>query len=745
MTLARPLALLALFVSTASAQQFQHSPGALPGPARWSEGVEAVDVDQDGDLDLLFADGDGFTSPGTQRQNVLLINNLIPSGTATFTDESVARLGANLSNGKGVTTGDVDGDGWVDLLYTSAFNTDTPFLYINQGPGSPGFFTMESAARGLTNTLSSGGAQFGDVDDDGDLDAVIAHAYLGSATGRPKLYINDGTGNFTSNAAAFGVSQKLAQMDVQLVDIDNDWDLDFFGVCRAGNGGEPHYLMLNDGTGTFSDASSLVSLSTGSNVYEAEVGDLDGDDDLDLFFVSLAGFREGASTNDLIGGGGSLGFTNQTLQTGNTDDNEIVLLDYDVDGDFDVVVGSLGGTEALYRNRGSFPFDVMSSEIQSIGDSTLDATAADIDNDGRYDLITAQGESNQNQWINKVYLNTGPVDDLAPVVTAIDSPATGDPVGPWKVRAKFRDQVIDDGVSYVTSTARYVINTAPNSTNVDINVGGFSPAVINVTAGASVIFTNTSGVNQDVTSTTSPYTYESGTLGALQSYEQIYVTPGSYDLTSTLTGLNAQVVVSGSNDSITGFKAGGGLHRFLMTDTAGGAGIDVVYELEFVDWPGNRRVTNNGKISLQDCTVSNYCTAGTSKSGCQALLTSSGTPSVSLSSGFTVSAANVEGNKDGLYFYGFNGQQANSWGSSSSYQCVIPPVKRAPLQSGTGTSNNCDGSFSQDLNAFWSTAAPAKVPSAGQEVSLQLWYRDPQNTSNQTTSLSDGVKFNVCP
>ena len=89
MILARPLALLALFVPTVAAQQFQNAPGVIPGPNRWSEGVEAVDVDLDGDLDLVFADGNGFSSPGTKQPNVLLINDFIPSGAPTFTDASL--------------------------------------------------------------------------------------------------------------------------------------------------------------------------------------------------------------------------------------------------------------------------------------------------------------------------------------------------------------------------------------------------------------------------------------------------------------------------------------------------------------------------------------------------------------------------------------------------------------------------------------------------------------------------------
>jgi hypothetical protein len=140
-----------------------------------------------------------------------------------------------------------------------------------------------------------------------------------------------------------------------------------------------------------------------------------------------------------------------------------------------------------------------------------------------------------------------------------------------------------------------------------------------------------------------------------------------------------------------------------------------------------------------------YCTAGTSASGCQASLCASGQASASAPSGFELVALSVEGAKDGLFFFGTNGRQANSWGNGTSFQCVVPPVVRAGLLGGTGTAGACDGSFSQDLNAFWCPACPKanKNPGAGAVVQAQLWYRDPLSTSNQTTSLSDALEFGV--
>jgi hypothetical protein len=140
-----------------------------------------------------------------------------------------------------------------------------------------------------------------------------------------------------------------------------------------------------------------------------------------------------------------------------------------------------------------------------------------------------------------------------------------------------------------------------------------------------------------------------------------------------------------------------------------------------------------------------YCSAGTSASGCQALLSATGTASATSSSGFSLQASTVEGSKDGLFFFGSNGQQANPWGNGTSYQCVVPPVVRAPIMTGVGTIGLCDGSFALDLNALWcpSCPKPAKNPGAAAVVQAQLWYRDPASTSNQTTSLSNAIEFVV--
>lgn len=192
-------------------------------------------------------------------------------------------------------------------------------------------------------------------------------------------------------------------------------------------------------------------------------------------------------------------------------------------------------------------------------------------------------------------------------------------------------------------------------------------------------------------------------------------------------------------------------HYILGSDlTAAGVSLTNNVTLRFIARDDDPQSTVEAAVdaffvlNLSCGALANYCTAGSSASGCQIGLSGSGTPSLSLASGFTISGTSGEGSKDGIFFFGQNGKQGNSWGTGTSYQCVTPPVKRTPIQSGGGTPGACDGSWSLDFNAYV-TANPQKAPTAGTPTQIQLWYRDPLNSGNQTTSLSDAGEFTMAP
>jgi hypothetical protein len=139
-----------------------------------------------------------------------------------------------------------------------------------------------------------------------------------------------------------------------------------------------------------------------------------------------------------------------------------------------------------------------------------------------------------------------------------------------------------------------------------------------------------------------------------------------------------------------------------------------------------------------------YCTAGTTFSGCTANITSTGIASRSATSGFVVTVDDVEGQRDGVIFFGRTGPMALPWGNGTSWRCVAPPVVRTGVQDGVGAVGTCDNVYAVDFNA-WMTSHPLLAPEVGATAWMQAWFRDPGSGSNQDTSFSDALSVLICP
>jgi hypothetical protein len=144
--------------------------------------------------------------------------------------------------------------------------------------------------------------------------------------------------------------------------------------------------------------------------------------------------------------------------------------------------------------------------------------------------------------------------------------------------------------------------------------------------------------------------------------------------------------------------------------------------------------------------LANYCTAGTSANGCVGLISGSGSTSLTTASGLLVNVNTLEGQKQGIIFYGVTTAIGNPWATgSSSYLCVKAPTQRTGVQNSGGTLNACDGTMTLDVFNYFSTHPTALgTPfSAGQKAYFQGWYRDPP--SPKTTSLTDGLQVTFLP
>jgi hypothetical protein len=180
--------------------------------------VIAEDFDGDGDKDLMYAPEGPF--PATNQVPRILINN----GAGVFSNQSAARLPAITMAAFCVAAGDVDNDGDLDVVFTDGATfggvPTQARLYLNDGNG---FFSDATAARMPADTYNAQDVTL--LDWDGDYDIDIALSGKGQTNKRSRLYLNDGTGHFVvSNALDQVGTGSTYEVDFGDLDGDRDAD-----------------------------------------------------------------------------------------------------------------------------------------------------------------------------------------------------------------------------------------------------------------------------------------------------------------------------------------------------------------------------------------------------------------------------------------------------------------------------------------------------------------------------------------
>ena len=361
----------------------------LPGTS--TTDVDLVDVDADGDLDLFIAEGTDSPAP---RPNRLLLND----GAGHFVDVSATSLPPAVANSTKADFGDVDGDGDLDAIVA---NLGPEQLLLNNGAGvfldgssqlppPPSFFQDITAD-----------ARLADVDGDGDLDILLSNEnpFNPSPTGggQNRLLINSGTGTFTDQTATRLPAANDQTGAILPGDIDDDGDLDLVVLNRGQD-----FVLVNNGAGVFANQTAARFPVTADTSRGGALADLDGDGDLDLAVansrnepIALYTNRAGVFQAKDFGAAPGIDETNTGLE----------VVDLDEDGDLDVYVpnagaftvghGFGGGPDHYYRNNGKAKFtDRTTKHFPEVLDPTTDAAFGDIDGDGDLDLVV--GNSGEN-------------------------------------------------------------------------------------------------------------------------------------------------------------------------------------------------------------------------------------------------------------------------------------------------------------------------------------------------------------
>ena len=338
-------------------------------------GVGLIDYDNDGWLDIYMVNGSTFDalSGKTTPPHAALFHN---NHDGTFTDVAAVAGVTNDRWGFGVAIGDYDNDGWPDI-YVSNYGKNR--LYHNNHDGT---FTDVAEKAGVTLGNWSTGATFGDYDGDGRLDLFVpgyihfdlnnlplTSEYNCQFRGTPvmcgprglrgepdHLFHNNGDGTFTDVSEKAGVEDKNRYygFTAVFVDVNNDGKQDLIVTDDS----TPNYLYINNGDGTFEDA----SFSSG-------------------FALNQQG-REQAGMGLAIGDYRNNGLLD--LYTGTFSDDYKPLFRNDGDANFTEIGPEMGVAEMTY------PFLTWATEF------------IDYDNDGWKDIFLVNGhvypQVDQNNW-----------------------------------------------------------------------------------------------------------------------------------------------------------------------------------------------------------------------------------------------------------------------------------------------------------------------------------------------------------
>lgn len=234
--------------------------------------------------------------------NVLFRNN----GDGTFTDVTAAAGVANSpGRGMGAAALDYDNDGDQDLYIANDESRNV--LFRNNGDGT---FAEAGGAMGVDSPLSGMGVSAGDYDNDGDMDIFFTSTQAETNVLYRNLLIHDGRtysgrkDGFVDTTVDAGLGEDVGVgsfgWSAEFLDMDNDGHLDIFvnnghGMADFDNPqatvGQRNQVFRNNGDGTFSDVSGQMggAMRAADSGRGAAFGDFDNDGDWDVFVVNNNG------------------------------------------------------------------------------------------------------------------------------------------------------------------------------------------------------------------------------------------------------------------------------------------------------------------------------------------------------------------------------------------------------------------------------------------------------------------------
>jgi len=321
-----------------------------------SASLTFVDVDGDGSLDVLVANGRHWP-----QGNEVFLNN----GKGRFTIGYP--LGVEFSTSYAVPAGDLDGDGDCDVVVA---NDSAPNqIYRNDGKGR-----FSRAGVIGPEVEPTRGVKLADMNGDGMLDALVTNR--GTENG---IYLNEGDLQFAKKRG-FGTSDD-ATISLAVADVNQD---DYPDLVLANRNGQGNEVYINDSKLSF--AKSYPFGEGNDQTRAVAIADMDGDGHLDIVTANI-GEANGVYFGD------STGLFDDGFRFGCPEGKtySVIVADLDKDGDPDIVTGNVGMQNAVFFNDGTGRYFV-EVRFGGLEDNTYGVAVGDVNSDGFPDIGVANSE-----------------------------------------------------------------------------------------------------------------------------------------------------------------------------------------------------------------------------------------------------------------------------------------------------------------------------------------------------------------